>query len=161
MGKSKEPVTQAVRVLRREGVAFEGHPYAYVEGGGTGRFAREQGLDEHSVVKTLIMEDEESRPMIVLMHGDREVSTKALARRIGAKAVRPCDPATAERHSGYRVGGTSPFGTRRAMPVYCEASIADLDRLYVNGGKRGYIVSMRARDLLRVLRPTLVAVASD
>ena len=161
MGRPRGPVTQAVRVLRREGVAFEGHPYPYVEGGGTGQFARLRGVDEHSVIKTLIMEDEAGRPMIVLMHGDLEVSTKALARQIGVKSVRPCEPKIADRHSGYQVGGTSPFGTRRSMPVYCEASLAGLDRVFINGGKRGYIVSLSTADLLRVLRPTLVRVAVD
>jgi len=161
MAKTKDPVTQAVRLLRELGVAFEGHPYSYMEGGGTGQFARELGVDEHLVIKTLIMEDEAKAPMVVLMHGDRSVSTKALAREIGAKSVRPCDPQAADRHSGYQVGGTSPFGTRRAMPVYCEASISDLDRIYINGGKRGFIVSMTTADMLRVLAPRLVSVSTD
>jgi Cys-tRNA(Pro) deacylase len=118
-------------------------------------------VDEHCVIKTLIMEDEAGRPMIVLMHGDCEVSTKALARQVGAKSIRPCDPGTADRHSGYQVGGTSPFGTRRPMPVYCEASVAGLERIFINGGRRGYILSMAAADMLRVLEPTLVSVATD
>jgi Cys-tRNA(Pro) deacylase len=160
MSKPKEPVTQAVRVLRRHQVPFEGHPYDYVEGGGTGQFAREQGVDEHLVIKTLIMEDDQGRPLIVLMHGDRQVSTKALARRLGVKSIQPCDPKTADRHSGYQVGGTSPFGTRHPMPVYCQESIAALPRLYINGGRRGYIISLAGADLLRVLRPTLVDVAA-
>jgi Cys-tRNA(Pro) deacylase len=158
MRAKKEPVTQAVRVLRAAGVPFDGHPYDYVEGGGTAQFARTQGVDERLVIKTLIMEDQDGNPMIVLMHGDRQVSTRALAREIGVRQVSPCDPKTADRHSGYQVGGTSPFGTRRAMPVYCEASIADLPRIYINGGKRGYIISLATPDALRLLRPRLVQV---
>lgn len=159
MKPAKEPVTQAVRVLRAAGVAFEGHPYPYVEGGGTAHFARELGIDEHLVIKTLVMEDEQHQPMLVLMHGDRQVSTQALARAIGAKRITPCDPKIADRHSGYQIGGTSPFGPRRDMPVYGEQGIAELPRLYINGGKRGYIISMATADLLRVLQPTLVSMA--
>jgi Cys-tRNA(Pro) deacylase len=152
-------VTQAVRVLRSAGVAFEGHPYDYKEGGGTAGFAAQLGVDEHLVIKTLIMEDESGNPMVVLMHGDREVSTRALARQTGVKQVRPCEPRTADRHSGYQVGGTSPFGTRRAMPVYCESGIAALPRIYINGGKRGYIISLDTRDALRVLKPKLLSIS--
>ncbi len=159
MSGQKDPVTQAVRALRAAGVAFEGHVYTYVEGGGTAQVARELGVDEHRVIKTLIMEDERRNPMIVLMHGDRLVSTQALARAVGAKRVGPCDPKVADRHSGYRVGGTSPFGTRRPMPSYCEAGIAELPRIYINGGKRGYIVSLATEDALRLLAPTLVDIA--
>jgi Cys-tRNA(Pro) deacylase len=159
MSARKEPVTQAVRALRAAAVAFDGHPYDYVEGGGTAQFARSQGVDEHLVIKTLIMEDEDGHPIIVLMHGDLQVSTRALARELGAKQVRPCDPMTANRHSGYQVGGTSPFGTRRTMPVYCEASIAELPRIYINGGRRGYIISLRTQDALRLLKPRLVKVS--
>jgi len=159
MAKIKEPVTQAVRALRAAGIAFEGHPYTYVDGGGTAQFARERDVDEHLVIKTLIMEDEEGRALIVLMHGDREVSTQALARHMGAKRITPCAPAIAEHHSGYKVGGTSPFGTRRQMPVYCEAGIAELPRVYVNGGKRGYIISLATQDMLALLAPTLVDMA--
>ncbi len=115
--------------------------------------SRELGVDEHSVIKTLVMEDENKRPLIVLMHGDREVSTKNLARQIGAKTVTPCAPDVAQRHTGYMVGGTSPFGTRKALPVYMERSIADLDRLFINGGRRGFLVSLAAADLMRVLSP--------
>lgn len=160
MKASKAPVTQAVRALRAAGIAFEGHPYTYVEGGGTAQFAREQGVDEHWVIKTLVMEDERGSPLIALMHGDRQVSTQALARAMGAKRIAPCDPKIADRHSGYQVGGTSPFGTRRAMPVYCERGIADLPRIYINGGKRGYIISLATRDMLALLRPKLVAMAT-
>src|SRR5512136_1528005 len=137
MGRDKAPMTQAVRVLRQAGVAFTEHPYAYVEHGGTSTFARETGVDEHLVIKTLVMEDETKRPFVVLMHGDREVSTKDLARTLDVKSVRPCPPETAERHSGYLVGGTSPFGLRKPMPIYVEESILELPRIYVNGGKRG------------------------
>ena len=157
---SKEHVSQAVRALRAAGIPFESHPYPYVDGGGTAQVALSLGVDEHLVIKTLIMEDEARHPLIVLMHGDRQVSTKALARTIGVKLVRPCEPKTADRHSGYQVGGTSPFGTRRSMPVYCEASIAELPRIWINGGRRGYIVSLDTADALRLLAPTLVNVAA-
>jgi Cys-tRNA(Pro) deacylase len=159
MGKDREPVTQAVRALRDAGVRFEGHPYRYVTGGGTAQFAAEMGVDEHSVIKTLVMEDDTRAPLIVLMHGDRQVSVRELARQIGARHVEPCAPAVADRHSGYQVGGTSPFGTRRKMPVYCEAGIAELPTVYINGGKRGYIISLATADLLRVLQPVLVRVS--
>jgi Cys-tRNA(Pro) deacylase len=160
MKASKVPVTQAIRVLRTAKVAFEDHPYTYIDGGGTAQFAREHGIDEHLVVKTLIMEDERGNPMIVLMHGDRQVSTQALARAIGVKRIQPCVPAIADKHSGYQVGGTSPFGTRRAMPVYCESGIAALPRIYINGGKRGYIISLATADALALLKPTLVEMAT-
>jgi len=160
MTSHKEPVTQAVRVLRAAGVPFQGHLYAYVDGGGTAQVASALGVDEHEVAKTLIMEDERHNPLIVLMHGDRHVSTQALARAIGAKRVAPCDPKVADRHSGYQVGGTSPFGTRHQMPVYCEEQVAALPRIYINGGKRGYILSLATADALRILSPTLVAMAT-
>lgn len=159
MTKDRPPVTAAVRALRECGVAFTHHPYDYEERGGTGASARALGVDEHAVIKTLIMEDDAGRPLVVLMHGDREVSTKNLARFLGVRTVAPCAPAVADRHSGYVVGGTSPFGTRRAMPVYMERSIADLPRLYVNGGRRGYLVGMTPADLARVLDPVPVDVA--
>jgi Cys-tRNA(Pro) deacylase len=154
--KDKFPVTNAVRVLREHGVAFTHHPYVYEERGGTEVSARELGVDEHAVIKTLVMEDDAKRPLVVLMHGDREVSTKNLARALGVKTIAPCEPAVADRHSGYQVGGTSPFGTRRAMPVYMQRTIADLPYLYVNGGRRGYLVGMAPADLVRVLQPTAV-----
>jgi Cys-tRNA(Pro) deacylase len=159
VAREKLPTTQAVRVLRERGVAFTDHPYAYEARGGTAVSARELGVDEHAVIKTLIMEDERKRPLIVLMHGDREVSTKNLARFLGVKQVSPCAPAVADRHSGYQVGGTSPFGTRRAMPVYMERTIAELPYLYVNGGRRGYLIGMAPAALMRVLEPRLVDVA--
>ena|SRR2546430_2026528 len=159
MAQEKFPVTQAVRVLREHGVAFTHHPYTYEERGGTAVSARELGVDEHAVIKTLIMEDEGKHPLIVLMHGDCEVSTKNLARELSVKTIAPSAPAAADRHSGYQVGGTSPFGTRRAMPVYVERSIAELDYVYVNGGRRGYLVGMKPEELIRVLKPVLVEVA--
>lgn len=154
------PVTNAIRVLREHRVTWTDHPYAYEDRGGTAVSARELGVDEHACIKTLIMEDDAKRPLIVLMHGDREVSTKNLARAIGVKTVQPCAPDVADRHSGYQVGGTSPFGTRRAMPVYLQRTIADLPYLYVNGGRRGYLVGMRPAELVRVLTPTLVDIAT-
>lgn len=159
MGHDKAPATPAVRALRQAGVGFTEHPYRYVERGGTSAFATEAGVDEHAVVKTLIMEDEAKRPVVVLMHGDREVSTKELARILAVKTVHPCAPETAERHSGYLVGGTSPFGLRKPMPVYVEASVLDLPRIYINGGKRGFIVGLEPKDLVRLLGPTPIRVA--
>ena len=159
MPRDTLPVTQAMRVLREHGVAWTDHPYAYEPRGGTAVSARELGVDEHAVIKTLVMEDERKRPLIVLMHGDREVSTKNLARAIGVKQIAPCDPIVADRHSGYQVGGTSPFGTRRTMPVYMERSVAALPRIYVNGGRRGYLIGITPDDLMRVLQPALVDVA--
>ena len=159
MAKVKAPVTPAVRALRAAAVDFTDHLYAYEEHGGTTISARELGVDEHAVVKTLVMEDDAKNPMIVLMHGDRKVSTKELARTLGVKSVSPCSPETANRHSGYLVGGTSPFGTRKQMPVYLEKTILDLVRIYINGGKRGYLVGINPDDVLRVLNPVLVEVA--
>ena len=159
MPKDKFPVTPAIRLLRTEEVAFTPHLYAYEEHGGTAVSARELGVDEHAVVKTLIMENERQEPLIVLMHGDRQVSTKELARQIGARAIAPCAPAVADRHSGYQVGGTSPFATRKAMPVYIEETILELPEIYINGGKRGFLVALDPQELRRVLRPTPVRVA--
>ena len=158
MSKDKTPVTPAVRLLRAAGVSFAEHPYAYEEKGGTAVSARELGVDEHSVVKTLIMEDERKSPLIVLMHGDRQVSTKELARVMGVKSVVPCAPETAFRHSGYQVGGTSPFGTRKHMPVYLEESILELPQIYINGGKRGFLVGIDPKDVVWLLKPVLVRV---
>ena len=159
MAREKTPVTPAVRQLRAANVEFSDHPYSYQEKGGTAVSARELGVDEHCVIKTLIMEDERNQPLIVLMHGDMQVSTKELARIIGARQVSPCSPDTAQKHSGYLVGGTSPFGTRRPMPVYMEEGITLLDRIYINGGKRGYLVSMTPGELVRVLNPVSVKVS--
>lgn len=158
MAKDKTPVTAAVRVLRAEKVSFTDHPYAYEDKGGTATSARELGVDEHAVIKTLIMEDETRAPLIVLMHGDLQVSTKELARLIGVKQISPCSPETAQKQSGYMVGGTSPFGTRHPMPVYMEESIAALPRIYINGGKRGYLVGVAPAELVRVLKPHPVTV---
>ncbi|HJV66065.1 MAG TPA: Cys-tRNA(Pro) deacylase [Geomonas sp.] len=159
MAKVKSPVTAAIRVLRQAKVEYGEHPYDYEEKGGTAVSARELGVDEHCVIKTLIMEDETRAPLVVLMHGDRQVSTKELARVIGVKSVTPCTPDTANRHSGYLVGGTSPFGTRKQMPVYMEETIAGLPLIYINGGSRGFLVSMKPSEAVRVLKPVLVKVA--
>ena len=158
---SKTPSTPATRLLRQHGVAYTEHPYRYEEKGGTRVSSRELGVDEHAVVKTLVMEDETGAPLVVLMHGDREVSTKALARQLGRKTVQNCRPEVAQRHSGYLVGGTSPFGTRKPMPVYLERSVPDIPRIYVNGGSRGFLVGLDPRDLVRVLAPVLVDAAIE
>lgn len=134
--------TPATQWLRRHGIAFSEHPYDYVDHGGTAESARQLGVDEHAVVKTLVMQDDKAQPLIVLMHGDRQVSTKNLARAIGVKSVEPCGVAVAQRHSGFLVGGTSPFGTRKAMPVVVEASVLALPRIWINGGRRGYLVGI-------------------
>ena len=149
----------AVRALRAGGVAFEPHLYAWEAHGGTGASAEALGVDEHAVIKTLIFEDEARRPLCVLMHGDREVSAKQLARVVGVKTVGPCTPQVADRHSGYQVGGTSPFGLRHAMPVYMERSILGLARIYINGGARGFLVAIDPADAQKLLSPTLVDVA--
>ncbi len=158
MSRDKSPVTPAVRALREAGVPFTEHPYRYVEHGGTASFAREFGVDEHAVIKTLVMEDDAKKPLVVLMHGDREVSTKEIARVLGVKTVQPCTPETAERHSGYMVGGTSPFGLRKPIPAYVEGTILELPRIYINGGKRGFLVGLDPKELARVLKPTPVRV---
>jgi Cys-tRNA(Pro) deacylase len=160
VAKERHPATNAVRVLREHGVAFTHHPYDYEERGGTTVSARELGVSEHAVIKTLVMEDDLRQPLVVLMHGDREVSTKTLARILGVKTVAICAPAVADRHSGYQVGGTSPFGTRRPMPTYMERGIAALPYAYVNGGRRGYLVGMAPADLIRVLKPMLADIAT-
>ena len=159
MAKDKSPVTPAIRVLRASGITFTDHLYTYEEKGGTAVSARELGVDEHCVIKTLIMEDDARQPFVVLMHGDRQVSTRELARQMGARSVSPCTPETAQKHTGYLVGGTSPFGTRRSMPVYLEETILDLSAIYLNGGKRGYLVGIDPRELVRLLKPVLVRVA--
>lgn len=153
------PVTAAVRQLRQHGVSFTEHPYRYEERGGTRVSSRELGVDEHAVVKTLVLEDDQKRPLVVLMHGDCEVSTKNLARQIGAKTVSICAPDAANRHSGYVVGGTSPFGLRKAMPIYVERTVLDLPTIYINGGARGFLVGMSPSELLRVLKASPVDVA--
>jgi Cys-tRNA(Pro) deacylase len=157
--KEKTHATPAVRFLKDHRVIFEERPYRFVEHGGTATFAKETGTDEHAVIKTIVMEDEEKRPLIVLMHGDREVSTKELARIAGVKRVEPCSPSDVQRHTGYMVGGTSPFGMRKTLPVFVEETILDLERIYTNGGRRGLLVSLDPKEIVRVLRPTLVRVA--
>ena len=161
MNKEKFPVTPAIRLLRENNIAFTGHLYPYEEHGGTAHSACCLGVDEHCVIKTLIMEDDRKQPLIVLMHGDRKVSTRELARLLGVKTAAPCDPTVANKHSGYLVGGTSPFGTRKPMPVYLEASILELPRIYLNGGKRGFLVGLAPTDVQRLLQPTLVQVAIE
>jgi len=155
------PSTPAVLALRAAKVEFTPHFYNYEDRGGTAVSSRELGVDEHAVVKTLIMQDEAAKPCVVLMHGDRQVSAKALARQLGVKRIEPCKPEVAERHTGYRVGGTSPFGTRRKMPVYLEQSILELPRLYINGGSRGFLLSLQPQALVTLLQPELVTVAIE
>jgi Cys-tRNA(Pro) deacylase len=155
------PITPAVRLLREKKVEFEPHLYDYEEHGGTRHSAELLGVDEHTVVKTLVMETEAKKPLIVLMHGDREVSTKNLARRLGVKSIHPCDFAQAQKHTGYLIGGTSPFGTRIHMHVYAERTIFDLPKIYINGGKRGFLVSIDPKVLKDVLHAEDVEVAID
>jgi len=159
MSKDHIPATPAIRVLRDNGVDFVPRPYKYEERGGTEVAARELGVDEHLTVKTLVMEDEKKAPFIVLMHGDREVSTRELARTLGVKTVQPCDPAAANRHTGYMVGGTSPFGTKKALPVYVEETILSLPAIYINAGRKGLLVEMKPADLEKLLKPVPVKVS--
>jgi len=152
--------TRATQFLRRHGVTFTEHGHAYVEHGGTAESARQLGVPEHQVVKTLVMQDERAQPLIVLMHGDRSVSLKNLARQIGCKKVEPCVPEAAQRHSGYQVGGTSPFGCRKPMPVYVEASVLELPLIYINGGQRGFLVGLDPAVLTRLVGGRAVHCAS-
>ncbi len=163
MSKSRQrhPTTNAIRVLKQARVDFEVIPYKYQERGGTRHSAMQLGVDEHCMIKTLIMENEKREPMIVLMHGDRDVSTKNLARHLGVKSVRPCDPAVADKHSGYFVGGTSPLGTRRKMPVLAEATIFDLPEIHLNAGHRGLMLRLSPKDLHKALEIGLVDVAIE
>lgn len=158
MAKEKYPVTQAIRVLREYKIDFTPRPYRYEERGGTAVSARELQVDEHHVIKTLVMQNEQAAGLIVLMHGDMEVSLKNLARQIGAKQITPCTPKAAEALTGYQTGGTSPFGTRKNLPVYVERSILNLDRLYINGGKRGFLIEINPADLTKALTLTVVEV---
>ena len=153
------PVTMAIRALRQNKVTFTPHLYTWEPRGGTAASAAHLGVDEHLVVKTLIFEDDSKKPLCILMHGDREVSARNLARQLGHRSVAPCAPEVADRHSGYQVGGTSPFGLKRTMPICCEKTIADLPVIYINGGARGFLVGLAPPDLLRVLQPVLVEVA--
>lgn len=164
MADSRYPTTPALRALDALGIPWEGHTFPYVDKGGTRHSSAQLGVPEHEVIKTLVFEDDQKRPLIVLMHGDRSVSTKNLARQLhhlGVRSVAPCKPETAERHTGYQVGGTSPFGTRKALPIYAEATIFQLERLFINGGKRGFLVRITPQDLDRALAPTKVSVAID
>ena len=156
---TKHSETPATSMLKQHGVTYTEHVYEYVEHGGTSVSSTSLGVDEHHVVKTLIFEDDKRQPLCVLMHGDCKVSTKELARQIGAKRVAPCKPEDATRHSGYQVGGCSPFGLKKPMPVYLEASILTLERILINGGKRGFLVGMSPQDIVRVVAPTLVHAA--
>jgi len=153
--------TPATVFLKANRVAYTEHEYDYVEHGGTEVSARELGVDEHHVVKTLVMQDEAGKPLIVLMHGDRTVSTKNLARQAGAKRIEPCRPEVAQRHSGYQVGGTSPFGTRKRLPIYLERSVLELSKVYINGGRRGFLVGLAPGEIVRTLQPALVEVALE
>jgi Cys-tRNA(Pro) deacylase len=153
--------TPATAFLKAHGIAFTEHTYEYVEHGGTAVSAESLGVPEHEVVKTLVMQDERALPLIVLMHGDRKVSTKNLARQAGRKSVEPCRPEVAQRHTGYQVGGTSPFGTRKPLPIYMERSIAALPAIYINGGRRGLLVKIKTQELVSVLKPELVDVALE
>jgi Cys-tRNA(Pro) deacylase len=157
----KHTGTPATMFLAAQGVAFTEHHFEYVENGGTAHTSAALGVPEHQVVKTLIMENERGDPLVVLMHGDRKVSTKELARQASAKRIAPSKPEVATRHSGYLIGGTSPFGTRKRMPVYLERSILELPRIYINGGRRGYLLGMDSAELVRTLSPTLVDVALE
>jgi Cys-tRNA(Pro) deacylase len=150
--------TPATAFLKKHGVEFSEHVFEYEDHGGTRVAARALGVDEHATVKTLVMEDERKLPLIVLMHGDRSVSTKNLARQVGAKRIEPCSPDAAQRHSGYQVGGTSPFGVRKSMPVYLEKTVLALPKIYINGGRRGYLVGLTPSELVHVLKPVLVEV---
>ncbi len=156
---SKAPSTNATRILKQAGIAYTEHLYRFEEHGGTRVSARELGVDEHAVIKTLVMEDERGAPLITLMHGDRDVSTKELARQIGVRSVQPCQPEVAQRHSGYRVGSTSPLGTKKLLPIYGEATIFDLGRVYLNGGSRGFLVGLDPKDLEKVMKVNRVSVA--
>lgn len=161
MKELKYPVTPAIHFLREHGVDFTPHVFKYEERGGTAHSSSVLGVTEHSVIKTLIMETDTKKPLVILMHGDRQVSTKELARAMGVKTVRPCAPEVADRHSGYQVGGTSPFGLRHPMPIYLQATAADLEHIYINGGGKGFLVRISPKELIRVLSPMLVDVATD
>ncbi len=153
---NQAPETPATKFLQKHRIAHSNHLYQYEEHGGTKVSSRELNVPEHAVVKTLVMEDEHGKPLIVLMHGDRKVSTKELARQFGCKKISPCTPEDAHRHTGYLVGGCSPFGTRKSLPVCMEKSILDLSLIYINGGQRGYLVGVHPHDILRVLAPKIV-----
>jgi Cys-tRNA(Pro) deacylase len=153
--------TPATVFLKANKVPYTGHEYEYVERGGTEVSAAALGVPEHVVVKTLVMQDEAAKPLIVLMHGDRKVSTKNLARQVGRKRIEPCKPEVAQRHTGYQVGGTSPFGTKKKLSIYLERSILELPKIYINGGRRGFLVGIAPGEIVRTLEPRLVSVALD
>jgi Cys-tRNA(Pro) deacylase len=159
MAKERIPATQAVRTLKKHNVSFNLHPYNYEEKGGTETAARQLNVEEHLVIKTLVMEDDTGNPLLVLMHGDKQVSTKALARTLGVKRVTPCTPEVANRHTGYLVGGISPFGTKKPLRVCAEASIMDLPKIYINAGRKGLLAEIAPGDLARILNPTAVNAA--
>jgi len=159
MARDKVPATPAIRELKKHKVKFIPRPYKYEEKGGTRTSARELQVEEHIVIKTLVMEDDQQQPLIILMHGDCEVSLKHLARQLGVKKVSPCKPEKADRLTGYQTGGISPFGLRQPLPIYLEESITILDKLIINGGKRGLLVELAATDLIRILNPKTVSVA--
>jgi len=158
MAKDKIPSTPAMRLLKEYSVDFIPCPYKYEERGGTRVAARELGIDEHAAVKTIVMEDDEKNPFIILMHGDKEISTKNMARILGSKTVIPCNPQTAHKHTGYLVGGTSPFGTKKKLPVFAEESILTLPKIYINAGRKGFLIEISPEDLVKILTPTLVSV---
>jgi Cys-tRNA(Pro) deacylase len=159
MAKEKIPSSPAILALKAHSAVFTLHSYQYEEKGGTKVSARELGVDEHCVIKTLIMEDENSQPLVILMHGDREVSTKALARSIGTKSIAPCRPEIAQKHTGYKVGGTSPFGTRKTLPIYMEKTILNLPVILINAGSRGLLAQMHPSEIIRILNPVMVNVS--
>lgn len=158
MAKDKTHVTPAIRLLKQAKADFTPHLYSYEERGGTTVSARELDVDEHQVIKTLVMEDDQRKPLIVLMHGDQEVSTKELARTVGVKTITPCNPDIALKHTGYQIGGTSPFATRKKMTIYMESTIAALPRIYINGGKRGFLIELTPQVVIDLLKPTMVEV---
>jgi Cys-tRNA(Pro) deacylase len=159
MSKDKVPTTPAILALKSSAVNFTLHSYQYEEHGGTRVSAAKLGVDEHCVIKTLVMEDETAGPLIILMHGDREVSTKMLARSLGVKTIVPCKPAIAQKHTGYQVGGTSPFGTKKVIPIYMEKTIVDLPEIFINAGSRGLLAQISTADLVRLIEPQMVSVA--
>ena len=159
MAKDKSPVTPAIRFLKENQVDYIEHPYKYEEGGGTETASKSLGVDEHLVIKTLVMEDDEKKPFIVLMHGDKQVSTKNLARVIGVKSITPCGPQVAFKHTGYMVGGISPFGTKKRLPVYVEETILSLPRIFINAGRKGLLFEMSPTDLIKIVQPIPVNVA--
>ncbi len=159
MPKDKFPMTQAIRVLKKSGVSYTLHFYKYEEKGGTARAASELNVDEHMVLKTLIMEAHTGEPVVIIMHGDKQVSTKGFARALNVKTIKPCEPKTAHQHTGYFVGGTSPFGLRKPLNIYLEKSVGDLPEIFINAGKQGLLAKMSSQDLIKILKPIPVNVA--